>query len=103
MGGLRNDHKCMFMFVFCLNILKNEEESIQGAKSMILNKVNFLFNGLQIYQGDLLAMNYEGKDFYRNPKWDYTKHKLQDLYSTIDGKVLPIVTHIDVKRANNVI
>jgi hypothetical protein len=57
MGGLRKDHKILFMFVFCVTLLENENSDFNPAKSKILEKINFIFNGIQIYQGDLLAMD----------------------------------------------
>ena len=96
LSGLRKDHQVIFMFIFCVKLLQNDSSELNEIKKHIVDKVSFLFSGLQIYYGDLLAMKYELKDFNRDPKWDYTKHKLQDEYNTIDGKILPIVNHFDI-------
>eukprot|EP00347_Sterkiella_histriomuscorum_P017768 403348069 len=103
LSGLRKDHQVIFMFIFCVKLLQNEQEEMNGVKQVIIEKIRFLFNGLQIYQGDMLAMNYELKDFNRDPKWDYIKHKLQDTFNTIEGKILPIVNYKDILKASDIL
>jgi hypothetical protein len=35
----------------------------------------------------------------RNPDWDLAKHKLLDIYSTIEGKIVPLVAYKDILKA----
>jgi hypothetical protein len=76
MAGLRQDHQKVFMFLFCIKLTNHEERRLGNIKSLIMEKVEFLFNGLQIYNGDLLALNYEQSDFIRDANWDNIKHEL---------------------------
>mmetsp|Transcript_9207 Transcript_9207/g.8605 ORF Transcript_9207/g.8605 Transcript_9207/m.8605 type:complete len:167 (+) Transcript_9207:955-1455(+) len=99
MGGLRTDHKILFMFTFSVTLLENEKRE---NKEKVFEKINFLFSGIQLYYGDLLGATNEG-DYERYPDWDYTKHELQDIYHTIEGKILPLVNNHEVKKVENVL